>query len=664
MATQQETGGKAGGEDARVAASGQGGPTDAGTGTSSGQNGSAESRPVASQPAQFMVASRQMQGLQTLGVDVIEQSLRDSPGIEIVKTINRPTVFGLQSLDGADTGSLVVARMSHDRARLLQARGGARLEIEHDAPVTFGLDPGPTEFRVPNPGVLTRLGDGFETVIEVRGPTGVLANADVYVFGSLLPAQGVTDASGQAVIKVVGESRETIRALYVKPKADFWDLWLPNPMLAPEIVNTVFPKPLSAFLKDFPERQLLGWGQRVMGLDQVPASFNGAGIKIAIIDSGAAQLSHRNLHHLGPGVSVVGDERGAWTNDTVGHGSHCAGIIAGSPAGEGSGIRGFAPAAEIHILRIFPGARFSDLVAALDYCMENGIDVVNMSLGGGEPSRIVEERLIKAKEMGVACIIAAGNSAGPVQFPASTRHALAVSAIGKWGEFPDDSFHATQALPGFESNDGYFPAKFSCFGPEVDVCAPGVAIVSSLPPDDFAAWDGTSMAAPHVTGLAALVLAHHSDFKGQFGARNAERVDRLFQIIKSSAVALPINDATRTGVGLPSVPRALGLRSGDGSRPASDASPAGDPAMPMLRRFLELLAGANGSIDTSAANGAPLESGIRAAAFRNPEVKRGPVDAGRPVDGPAPAGAGLGMMSTPLPSVGEVRDLMRRAGML
>jgi subtilisin family serine protease len=297
-----------------------------------------------------------------------------------------------------------------------------------------------------------------------------------------------------------------------------------------------------------------------MGLDLVPSSFSGAGVKLAIIDSGAAQPTHRNLVRVGPGCSVVSNDLNAWTSDTIGHGSHCAGIIAGGPTGANSvGVRGFAPAAEVHVIQILPGGKFSSLVQALDYCIENRIDVANLSLGGGEPSQIVEERLIRAKQISTACIVAAGNSGGQVQFPASTPHLLAVSAIGKWGEFPAASFHATQAANGFESVHGYFPAKFSCFGPEIDICAPGLAIISSLPDDGFGAWDGTSMAAPHVTGMAALVLAHHPDFKGVFQARGARRVERLFEIIKQTATPISFGDPNRTGAGPPNVYRALGL---------------------------------------------------------------------------------------------------------
>lgn len=619
-------------------------PSDTNPTAGSGANGGSASQPIGPRRSQFMLASQAAPGLAPLSADVIAQSLANAPGVEIVKTIKPPAALGLQSAaiglfsamaGGLNTsaGSMLVARMAPDKAELLQSQAGPQLVVEHDAHLTWGLDPGPQpQF---NAGVLMPMGTGFKTTIEVQGAEGPLKDADVFIFGSMLPAQGTTDAAGRVTVNIVGDGPDTIRALYVKPKADYWDFWLPQPSLVPDAVNTVAVKKLSAVLEGFPDRQLLGWGQRAMGLDQVPTNFDGAGVKIAVIDSGAAQTTHRNLGRVGPGLDVIANDRNSWVNDAVGHGSHVAGVIAGSPSG--SGIRGFAPAAEVHILRIFPGARFSDLVGALDYCIENGMDVVNMSLGGGEPSRIVEERVIKAKALGIACIIAAGNSAGAVQFPASTVHALAVGAVGRFGEFPADSFHATQVLPGFAGRQGYFPAKFSCFGPEIDVCAPGVAIVSSLPPDRFGAWDGTSMAAPHVTGLAALVLAHHPDFKGRFQHRDANRVERLFQIIKESATPLPIADGTRVGVGMPNVARALGLQTGAAPRPQPGVAANGDPAIEVLKRLLDAMR--RGQATSTTGGVAPLSVGLDMAPLAD-------------------------TIANPQASVGDARDLLRRAGLI
>jgi hypothetical protein len=106
---------------------------------------------------------------------------------------------------------------------------------------------------------------------------------------------------------------------------------------------------------------------------------------------------------------------------------------------------------------------------------------------------------------------------------------------------------------------GLFVPPFSCRGPELDLCAPGVAIVACQSPDGHAICDGTSLAAAHVTALAALILAHHSDFRGGFARRNFERVERLFQILKGAAQ--PIVHPWLTGAGLPDAARALGVRS-------------------------------------------------------------------------------------------------------
>jgi hypothetical protein len=88
------------------------------------------------------------------------------------------------------------------------------------------------------------------------------------------------------------------------------------------------------------------------------------------------------------------------------------------------------------------------------------------------------------------------------------------------------------------------------------------------------------MAAPHVTGLAALVLAHHPDFKNPFSARSADRVDRLLQILKLSARPINLGDPRRTGAGLPDAVVAVGLQqtsqfAPQGFFPGNGAPPAG-----------------------------------------------------------------------------------------
>ena len=164
-----------------------------------------------------------------------------------------------------------------------------------------------------------------------------------------------------------------------------------------------------------------------------------------------------------------------------------------------------------------------------------------------------------AKEAGIACIVAAGNSAGAVQFPGLLPYVLTVAAVGRQGTYPEDSWHSQVPVIGNGlgvSEDGYFSAIFTCWGSEVKVAGPGVAVMSCYPPDTYASMDGTSMATPYVTGLAALVLAHHPDFRarGPYSARNAARVDRLFQILTQSARPLALGDPSivtpRTGFGL------------------------------------------------------------------------------------------------------------------
>ncbi len=520
------------------------------------------SRDVRQRKGQFLVAPRKNAGMQMMGIaplsfSVVEQALKDAPDIEIIDRVGPKQVVGALGT-GMQEGAVLVTLMSDDKAQALMQQAQGQLIVERDQSlqlldVNYPQQPPLANCNLPV------TGSSFSAEILVTGNGQPVAGADVYLSGSLLPAHGVTDANGRVRLTLFGESAASLSKLYVKPRVDYWNFYQQRPDISDSELNVVGLRALSDWptLRNFPQQQQLSWGQRAMRLDQLPPTYRGQGVKIAVIDSGCAN-SHQDLTQVTHGYDIVNkaSNTATWNIDTVAHGSHCTGVIAGLDSA--TGIRGFAPDAEIHACKLFPGGQVSQLIEALEYCIEHQIDVVNLSLGGADPSEALEQQIIRARQAGIACIVAAGNSGGPVQYPGSSPNVLSVAAIGRVNEFPMDSNHAQTMTPLVDVN-GFFSANFSCFGPEIAVCAPGVAITSSVPDNNFAAWDGTSMATPHITGLAALVLAHHPDFRGSGQMRSAARVERLFQIIKMSCQPLMLGDPRRTGFGLPDTLRAVGL---------------------------------------------------------------------------------------------------------
>ncbi|MYN19219.1 S8 family serine peptidase [Rugamonas sp. FT107W] len=559
-------------------------------------------RNVAARKKQYVIAPRQPDGLQAMSFQplqfsALEQALRSSNDIEVVDTVGPKSVLGALADGMGGSQGVLVARMTEQKAAVLHQQGQGRLLVEHDQHLNL-MDP-----ALRQPAMVTGVmpaggGPVLNAVISVTGKDGApQAEAEVSLFGSLLPASGVTDANGQVTLSLYGETPESVRGLYVKPKADYWSFYQRDPDISTDEPNVVVLRALSDWpsLAGFPRQRAYGWGQKAMRLDQLPGNYRGQGIKIAIIDSGAA-TTHANLVGIKAGFDVLNKKTNpdGWDQDTLGHGSHCAGVIAAADIA--SGIRGFAPDAEVHACKLFPGGQISQLIDALEYCIDKQIDVVNLSLGGAEVSEALEQQIVRAKRAGIACIVAAGNSGDAVQYPASSPNVLAVAAVGKLDEFPADSYHA-QTLDQNVDAYGYFTAKFSCFGPQVAVCAPGVAITSCVPPNNFAAWDGTSMATPHVTGLAALTLAHHPDFQTpQYKARGAERVERLFQIIRASARRVSLGDQSRIGFGLPDVLVAVGLQNAVNQQPAQAVAPQQAGAMAPMMASPQLGASLGGAI--------------------------------------------------------------------
>ena len=457
--------------------------------------------------------------------------------LEVLRMIESPAMVG---------PPVAVVRATAEQAAALRQSAGGALVVEYDAPLR------PAAFApatMSAPAVVFALGEGFDTTIQVLNDGDhPLEQAEVEIVGQHWTAQGLTGSDGKVALSLHGELPETVMELLIRPRADAWGLWKRDPQLQAGESNTVN-------LRTLAEAKKPGWGAHAMGFDRLPPGYGGAGVKIALIDTGVA-TSNERLGDLEHGIDAGrGDDR-SWSQDSVGHGTLCAGILAARSASE-DGLRGYAPDAELHVCKLPLDAACSDLVAALDACIGAGVDVVCVGHGSGRGSAIVEQRMTAAKERGIAIIAPAGNTGGPVQFPACSPHVLAVGAIGRSGTFPEDSPHAAHAAAAERIGGSLFLPAFSCRGPDLDLCAPGVAVISCQAPNGYAASDGTSLAAAHVTALAALVLAHHADFAHQFAGRNVMRVERLFQILKQTAQ--PLAEAWRTGAGLPAAPAALGL---------------------------------------------------------------------------------------------------------
>jgi subtilisin family serine protease len=533
----------------------------------------------------FLIARQEtlpQHGVPPIDLDVLLAELRSDPLVNVERVLSAHGKSGT-ALPPAPLQKIIVARMPDERAYALARH--PQLLIEEDAaihPVPAVMNPIPIGATDPAAFLPFGTTTTWQFVVQGQGDRPI-AGAAVFLYASGIPVHGRTDEAGLVSISLNNESDDTILALYVNPPSGHWDLWVDEPVLTSGKRNVVR---LEAFGQDIvgpAGTQRLGWGARAMRLDWLDSAVTGAGVKVAVIDSGIAK-AHPDLARVKAGrdFTVWPAAEAGWDDDVLAHGSHCGGIIAGRAGG---GIRGFAPGAEVIALRVLPGGRFSTLLAALDHCIEAQVDIVNLSLISASASALVLGKLAQARAAGVACVVAAGNTGGPVQFPGISRDVLTVAAVGRVGEFPPSSRHARQVPLYLDPLSGYFSAVFSCHGPEVDLCAPGVAIVSAVPPDGYAAWDGTSAAAAHVTGLAALVLAHHPDLTERFRARDAARVDRLFEILRASATPLDFGDPSRCGAGVPDAVRALsrGLAS---SRPGVNAPQTGSPwaVIEQLRR--------------------------------------------------------------------------------
>jgi len=244
------------------------------------------------------------------------------------------------------------------------------------------------------------------------------------------------------------------------------------------------------------------WGLWTINAPTAWASSTGTGVVVAVIDSGSGP--HPDLDaNLLPGTDLragSGIPDGADVG-SIGHGTHVAGTIA-AVAGNGIGVAGVAPGARILPLRILGAdgtGTTRDLAAAITAAVASGARIINLSLGSLNEDVRVTMAIADATARNVLVVAAAGNDgpAGSPKWPAVFDLTLAVTALDRDGN----------------------PATSGQRGPYIDLGAPGVGILSTVPSAlrgrDYEAQSGSSMAAAFVSGTAALLLAIKPDLAAQ-----------------------------------------------------------------------------------------------------------------------------------------------------
>ncbi|WP_369270358.1 S8 family serine peptidase [Streptomyces sp. R11] len=271
------------------------------------------------------------------------------------------------------------------------------------------------------------------------------------------------------------------------------------------------------------------------------SGFTGKGVTVAVLDSGVDE-THPDLKGVETAQKNFSDSPDV--KDRFGHGTHVASIIAGSGAKSGGRYTGVAPGVKLLDGKVLDDDNLgstSSIVAGMQWAVDQGAKIVNLSLGSLDtPGVDPKEEAIARLSDKVLFVAAAGNSGdGPrtVWSPGSAPAALTVGAVDKQDQIADFSSRGPNL-------DG---------APKPDVTGPGVDITAALttqgeqpPSEDYVPNSGTSMATPHVAGAAALVLQQHPDWSGA----------RLKGLLTGSATPNPQLNAHQQGAGRVDLARA------------------------------------------------------------------------------------------------------------
>lgn len=380
---------------------------------------------------------------------------------------------------------------------------------------------------------LESAGASLATVVAAAitpGAVAVSAADPATAFGSLMASEVVQKAASRRVSSSKSGSR---RASITESVPRFWSsrcavLDLPKDDLAklpsevPEIQD-IYPNrtlriPRLTEVRHLPiavtEEKASSWGVRRIGALAVWGAYEarGRGVRVAVLDTGV-DPSHPDL--LGKIVSwcefdELGDKvSGSVPHDTEQHGTHCAGIIAGGNA-SGSWI-GVAPEAKLACALVLNhgAGTYAQILAGIQWAIDERVDVISMSLGGltldVEPPDPFTLALLTAIAAGIPVVTAIGNEGSQTTgSPGNDWFSLSVGAtdhLDRPAGFSGGRTHVISHSPYL--NPDVLPLIYS----KPEVSAPGVAIVSSIPGSAWRAFNGTSMATPHVAGAIALLLS-------------------------------------------------------------------------------------------------------------------------------------------------------------
>ncbi|MBI4345496.1 MAG: S8 family peptidase [Elusimicrobia bacterium] len=238
------------------------------------------------------------------------------------------------------------------------------------------------------------------------------------------------------------------------------------------------------------------WGIRRVNAPGAWSKTQGEGVRVAVIDTGIYAKHPDLAGNYAGGYNAIDSDKEP--NDDNGHGTHVAGTIAAIK--DDKGVVGVAPKAKLFAVKVLDakgGGSLVSIVKGLIWCGRNNIQVANMSLGAPIGTFFMHWAVMYANMKGVAIVAAAGNSGGKVSYPGGYPEVIAVSAADAYNKI----------------------APWSSRGKQVAVIAPGVDVLSLAPGGGMATHSGTSMATPHVAGLAALAVTQN--FKGSAQIKQA-----------------------------------------------------------------------------------------------------------------------------------------------